>query len=102
MNQLTNFIFSIVSFLGVGGRDVTDPLYNGITIVGPYAISIVAALSLIYSVFLGAKYAKCEQPDEKANLQKTLINFIIGAVTIVILISVLYAIRGPLTDWING
>ena len=57
---------------------------------------------MIYSIFLGVKYAKCEQPDEKANVQKTLINFIIGAVTIVILISVLYAIRGPLTDWING
>ena len=102
MNQLTNMMYMLFSFLGAGGKDVTDPLYEGITIVGPYAISIVAALSMIYSVFLGVKYAKCEQADEKANVQKTLINFIIGAVTIVILISVLYAVRGPLTDWING
>ena len=102
MNQLTNAIYMVFSFLGAGGRDVTDPLYNGITVVGPYAISIVGALSMIYAIFLGVKYAKCEQADEKANVQKTLINFIIGAVTIVVLISVLYAIRGPLTDWING
>ncbi len=95
-------INAIFSFLAAGGKDVTDPLYNGITVVGPYAISVVAGLSLIYSVFLGVKYAKCEQADEKANVQKTLINFIIGAVTIVVLISILYAIRGPLTDMING
>lgn len=97
-----NNIFALLPLIAGSGENVTDPLYNGITVVGPVALSIVLALSLIYGIFLGVKYAKCEQADEKANVQKTLVNFIIGAVTVVILISVIYAIRGPLTAWING
>ena len=80
---------------------VTSPLYDGIGLIGPYAISIVAMLSLFYGIFLGVKYAKAEDATQKANLQKTLINFIIGAVTVLVLISVVYAIRGPLVQWMS-
>ena len=97
-----NNIFELLPLIAGSGENVTDPLYNGITVVGPVALSIVLALSMIYGIFLGVKYSKCEEASEKANVQKTLINFIIGAVTVVILISVIYAIRGPLTAWING
>ena len=97
-----NNIFALLPLIAGSGENVTDPLYNGITVVGPVALSIVLALSMIYGIFLGVKYSKCEEASEKANVQKTLINFIIGAVTVVILISVIYAIRGPLTAWING
>ncbi len=97
-----NNILALLPFIAGSGENVTDPLYNGITVVGPVALSIVLALSMIYGIFLGVKYSKCEEASEKANVQKTLVNFIIGAVTVVILISVIYAIRGPLTAWING
>ena len=97
-----NNILALLPLIAGSGENVTDPLYNGITVVGPVALSIVLALSMIYGIFLGVKYSKCEEASEKANVQKTLVNFIIGAVTVVILISVIYAIRGPLTAWING
>jgi len=97
-----NNILALLPLIAGSGENVTDPLYNGITVVGPIALSIVLALSMIYGIFLGVKYSKCEEASEKANVQKTLVNFIIGAVTVVILISVIYAIRGPLTAWING
>lgn len=87
-------------FMASGSR-VTDPLYEGISTVGPIALSVVGVLSLIYGLFLGVKYAKCEDAAQKANVQKTLINFIIGAVTIWVLILVLYAIRRPLSEWID-
>lgn len=83
------------------GEGVLNPIYEGMTLVGPYAIGVVAALSMFYGIFLGVKYAKAENEADKLNAQKTLINFIIGAVTVLILISVLYAIRGPLAAWIN-
>lgn len=76
------------------------PLYQGIDLIGPYAISVVGVLSLFYGIFLGVKYAKAETADQKANAQKTLVNFCIGAVTVIVLISVLYAIRVPLSNWI--
>ena len=95
-------IFKTITFWAGTGKDVTDPLYEGISTVGPIAISVVAMLSLFYGIFLGVKYAKCEDAAQKANVQKTLVNFCIGAVTVIILLAVLYAIRSPLTDWING
>lgn len=82
--------------------DTLNPIYEGISNVGPYAISVVAILSLFYGVFLGVKYAQADSEEKKTNLHQTLINFIIGAVAIVVLIGVLYAIREPISKWIQG
>ena len=92
----------ILSLLGAStGDGVVSPIYGGLTLVGPYAIGVVVALSVFYGIFLGVKYAKAENEADKLNAQKTLVNFIIGAVVVVILISVLYAIREPLGRWID-
>ena len=90
------------SFLLKTGDDVISPLYDGITLVGPYAIGVVLLLSTIWGIFLGVKYAKTDDASEKANLHQVLVNFIIGAAVVLILISVIYAIRGPLAAYIDG
>lgn len=96
-------MLSLVCSLILGsGEEVLNPIYEGITMVGPYALGVVGALSIFYGVFLAVKYAKAQSEDERANAQKTLVNFIIGAVLVLVLISILYAIRGPLADLING
>lgn len=95
--------FSFFRYLAGGaGEAVLNPIYEGLTLVGPYALSVVAVLSIFYGIFLGVKYAQAEDEATKANMQKTLINFIIGAVTIWVLLAVLYAIRGPLSRWITA
>ena len=99
---MKNLLLQIKSFLLKTGDDVISPLYDGITLVGPYAIGVVLSLSMIWGIFLGVKYAKAEDPGEKENLHKVLINFCIGAVTVLILISVVYAIREPLARYIDG
>lgn len=101
MMNLLNSVLSF-AFLASSGEEVLNPVYEGITLVGPYAIAVVLALSTIYGIFLGVKYAKAEDETQKANAQKVLINFIIGAVTVLILIVVLYAIREPLAKYITG
>lgn len=101
MMNLLNNILSF-AFLASSGEEVLNPVYEGITLVGPYAIAVVLALSTIYGIFLGVKYAKAEDETQKANAQKVLVNFVIGAVTVLILIVVLYAIREPLANYING
>ena len=84
------------------GEDVVNPIYEGMTLLGPYAIGVVLTLSIFYGVFLAVKYAQAEDASQKLAAQKTLINFIIGAVVVMVLIVVLYAIRQPLADYINS
>ena len=98
--KMLNFVYSLI--LAGSGDDVLNPIYSGISMVGPYAIGVVTALSIFYGVFLAVRYSKSKTEDERANAQKTLINFIIGAGVVIILIAVLYGIREPLADYING
>ncbi len=97
-----NSFLRIIKNLTLDGDAVLNPVYEGISTVGPIAISLVLVLSLFYGIFLGVKYAKAEDAGQKANTLKTLVNFVIGAVVVLILIGIIYAIRGPLADFING
>ena len=99
---MINFLSKIRSFILSEGDEVVSPLYDGITLIGPYALSVCLVLSIFWGIFLGVKYAKAEDPGEKENLHKVLVNFIIGAVTILILIAVVYAIREPLVRFIDS
>ncbi len=69
------------------------PIYQAITLLGPYAMGVVALLSMIYGIVLGVRLAKAEDVDERKKIQKTLVNFVIGAISVFILLVVLYAIR---------
>ena len=84
------------------GDSTIDPLYEAITTIGPYALGLVLALGLIYSIFLGVKMSKAENAEEMNNAKKQLINGIIGFVAIFVLLAILYAIREPLIDWANN
>lgn len=99
---MIKFLSQIKFFMLSEGDDVVSPLYDGISLIGPYAISVCLILSIFWGIFLGVKYAKAEDPGEKENLHKVLINFIIGAVTVLVLIAVVYAIREPLARMIDG
>ena len=83
-------------------QDAVDPLYDAVTQLGPYAIAVVAILGMIYALILGVKLSKAENGQEIDAAKKQLINAIIGVVTIVILLSVLYTIREPLIAWANN
>lgn len=99
--MMTNLLSKIKSFI-LDGDDVISPLYDGISTIGPYAISVCLLLSIFWGIFLGVKYAKAEDPGEKENLHKVLVNFCIGAITVLILIAIVYAIREPLARLIDG
>ena len=98
MNKFLSFFKSFLC----DGDDVVSPLYDGITLIGPYAISVCLVLSIFWGIFLGVKYAKAEDLSEKVNLHKILVNFFIGAITVIILIAIIYAIRGPLAKFVDG
>ena len=105
MVKLFNFLHTItLSSIESGGNQssVTTPLYTAISKIGPYAISIVLVLSLVYSIILGVQYSKSTSDDERKAAQKKLISFVIGAVVVIGLITLLYAIREPLAQWANS
>lgn len=96
------FLSQFRAFILGEGDKVVSPLYDGISLVGPYAISVCLLLSVFWGIFLGVKYAKAEDPGEKDNLHKVLVNFCIGAITVIVLIAIIYAIREPLARFIDG
>lgn len=98
---MKNLLSKIWLFIASEGEEVISPLYDGITLVGPYAISVCLILGIFWGIFLGVKYAKAEDPGERENLHKILVNFIIGAVTVLILIAIIYAIREPLAKLVD-
>ncbi|MCR4585842.1 MAG: pilin [Lachnospiraceae bacterium] len=65
-------------------------------------IAIVVALGAIYSIFLGVKLAKAEEPQDKMKAKGQLKNAIIGFILIFVLIVVLNVATGPLTEWMEG
>lgn len=95
-------IFGFLRSLLGDAEAAVDPLYKAITEIGPYAIGIVCGLGFIYAIILGVKIAKAPSNDEVQAAKKQLINAIIGFVAVAILLSILYAIRGPLVAWANG
>lgn len=74
----------------------TSPIYQAVDLIGPYAIGAVCLLCMIYGIVLGVRLAKAEDAEQRKKVQKTLINFGIGAISILVLLVILYAIRDVL------
>ena len=73
-------------------------LLNSLT--GP-ALMVVGAIGVLYSILLGVKYAKAEEPQEREKAKAHLKNAIIGFVLIFVLILVLNLLIPVLSDWVN-
>lgn len=96
-------MFNLISLLAENNAEsAINPLYEAITTIGPYAIGIVGALGLIYAIVLGVKFSKAQGQEEVTAAKKQLVNAIIGVITILVLLSILYAIREPLIQWANS
>ena len=98
MYEIVNGVSNFISILATDSdpAKATDPLYEAISVIGPYAISVVLVLGIIYGIILGVKFAKAEDSKEKAALQKALISGIIGFLVVTLLLVILYAIRDEL------
>lgn len=103
---MANLIYGFSNFFRLLGKSDAesslDPIYQALSTIGPYAISVVLICTILYGIIFGVKFAKAEGNEDKAKLQKALINGLIGFITVLILIIILYAIRGPLSEWMNS
>lgn len=86
---------------GGDGNNAIDPVYNALSTFGPALIGLLAAVMALYAAILGFSYSKAETADERDSAKKKLINGLIGFGVILILIVLLYALRGPITGYVN-
>lgn len=98
-NTFSNFVNLICANQA---ENAVDPLYEALSTIGPYAIGVVLVLMIFWGIIMGIRMAKAEDSKERASHQKALINGLIGLVAIFVLITILYAIRGPLVSWMNS
>lgn len=78
---------------------VSQPIVELIKNLLSPIIAIVGALGSIYCVFLGVKFAKAEEPQDREKAKSHLKNAIIGFVLIFVLMLVLRLTIDPLTKW---
>lgn len=83
-------------------NEVIDPVYKALDIIMPVALGIVLLSGTLYAIAIGVQYSKAESADDRNKAKKKLINGIIGFGIVLVLVAVLYAIKGPLGDFIAG
>lgn len=98
-----NFLLNIMRFIGEGSTNTTkdskssgtvSPIYDFLDTFGPALMALLLAVGVIYCVILGVQYAKAEKGDERETAKKKAINAAIGFGVIIILVVILYGMRG--------
>ena len=102
IKTVQNMLNTLILVNATGGDEAVDPLYTAISTIGPYAMGVVLMLGVIYGIIMGVKFAKAEKSEERAAIQKALINGAIGFIAIFALLVILYAIRKPLVNFMNS
>lgn len=82
-------------------EDVYAPIVSLLNqLLGPL-LAIVSAIGALYCVILGVKYAKAEEPQDRAKAKNHLKNAIIGFVIIFVLILALNLLLPVMKQWVN-
>ena len=106
---MMNLIFRVCSFLNniLLATDPTensavDPMYEFLDVFGPVLMTLLMAAGTIYSIVLGVQYSKAEDGKERDVAKKKMVNAIVGFLVIIVLVILLYALRGPIVAWLNS
>lgn len=82
--------------------EVSKPIIALLDLAVTPALGIVGALGAIYCIFLGAKLAKAEEPQDREKAKNSLKNAIIGFVLIFVLIVVLKIGMDTMQAWMKA
>ena len=82
--------------------DVLAPVIGLIqSLMGPL-LGLVGAVGSLYCIFLGVKFAKAVEPQDREKAKGALKNAIIGFVLIFILILALNLLMPVMVNWVNN
>jgi Na+-driven multidrug efflux pump len=82
-------------------NDVAKPIIELIQDLAGPLLGIVGAAGTVFSIILGVKYAKAEEPQDREKAKQHLKNAIIGFVLIFVLILALTILMPNLVNWVN-
>lgn len=82
--------------------DALAPVVDLIKSILNTALILVGALGALYCVFLGVKFAKAEEPQDREKAKAHLKNAIIGFVLIFVLMFALRALMPVMINWVNS
>ncbi len=108
-NWLINFVSNISKFMLDGEVESTDPDYNAsvspiydfLDTFGPFLITLIMGLGVIYCIVLMVKFVKEDDAGERDKVKKQAINAVISFGVVAILIVLLYAFRGVFIKAMN-
>ena len=81
---------------------VTRPIEGLLKSVFNVGIGLVAAIGALYSIFLGVKLSKAEEPQEREKAKQHLKNAIIGFMLIFVLVVALRIGTPIMTEWMDN
>lgn len=107
-----SFINKLIYFLNSDGAGntvlkdddssgVVSPIYQFLDAFGPALIGILIGVGSLYCIILGVQYAKAEKGEERDTAKKKAVNAAISFGVIIILIVVLYAMRGTFVQLLS-
>lgn len=83
-------------------NEVTNPIVDLINQVFNVLIPVVGAVGAVYCIFLGIKFAKAEEPQEREKAKTHLKNAIIGFVLIFVLVVALRIAIPNMQGWMDA
>ena len=100
-------MMSSLNTFAAGDKDadlskVTSPIMGLLETVLNVMIPLVGAIGAIFCVFLGIKYSRAEEPQEREKAKQHLKSAIIGFVLIFVLIVALRIGLPIMIDWMNA
>ncbi len=81
---------------------VVQPVIDLLNTMLGVILGLVGAAGAIYCVFLGVKFAKAEEPQDREKAKAHLKNAIIGFVLIFVLILVLRLLMPVMVNWVKA
>ena len=83
------------------GNATTGPIYDFLDTFGPVLIGLLSAVSVVYCIVLGVQYAKAEKGEERDTAKKKSVNAAISFLVIIVLVVLLYSLRGPIDQFLS-
>ena len=74
------------------GYEWLAPVLNFIEDALVPIIIVLAAISAIYAIVLGVNMARAESAEQRDGAKKRIINFLIGAITIIVILIIVYVL----------
>ena len=105
---MKNLLFSFIRFVAENSLEnsrtdgTVSPIYDFLDNFGPLLIGMLLGVGSLYCIILGVQYAKAEKGEDRDVAKKKAVNAAISFGIIVLLIVILYAMRGTFLELASG